>query len=114
MRALERGRRRQTRKLSHEAHEVNARHLRDERLTFRHVANQSFDLICFAADVAAENSCGAGYGRMKTEQRVNQRRLAGAVRAKQTYCSTAQLAVQAFQNRTAAKIYIFVDEAAAT
>ena len=60
MRTLERRPRRQSRKFRHETHKVDARHFRDERIAFRHVADQRLDLICLAANVAAQNSRGAG------------------------------------------------------
>src|ERR1043165_4287549 len=42
---------------------------------------------------------------MKAEQRMNQRRLARAIRTKQTDGSTAQFAAQGFENWPAAEIY---------
>ena len=75
---------------------MNTRHLCNERVALGHVANQSFDLICVGADVAAKDSRGTGRGWMKTEERMNQRGLARTVRTKQADRSTAEFAVQAF------------------
>ena len=101
--ALERRGRRQPGKLSHEPHKMHARHLGDERIALRHVADQRFDLICVAANVAIENARRAGRGRMKTEQGVNQRGLAGAVWSEQANRAPAQLTAQVLQNRPPAK-----------
>src|SRR5262249_40319113 len=101
--ALERGGRRQSRKLSHEPHEVDARHPGNKRVALGHVTDQAFDLIRLAANVAAEDSRGAGRRSMKTEQGVNQGGLAGAVRPQQADRAAAQFAVKAFQDWPAAK-----------
>src|SRR6185503_20522507 len=80
-------------------------HLRDERIALRHVANQRFDLLGIVRDVVAEDLCGAAGGLMKSEQRVNQRGLAGSVGTEQTDSFTTQIAAQVFQNLPAAERY---------
>ena len=55
MRALERGFGRQAGKLSHQPHEMNARHLGDKRIALRHVADQRSYLIRVVADVVAKD-----------------------------------------------------------
>ena len=93
VRAFERGFRRQARQLGHQPHEMHRAHLRDERIALRHVADQRSDLFRVGADVLAEDVGGAGRRRMKAEQRVNQRGLAGAVRPEQADRASAQFAV---------------------
>src|SRR5580765_2651091 len=89
VRPFERRFRRQTRKLSHQTNEVNTTHVGDERVAFGHVADLRSNLLCVAADVAAEDMSRARGRRMEAKQRVNQRGLARAVRSQQPDCSSA-------------------------
>src|SRR5207237_2853035 len=91
---------RQPRKLRHETHKVDARHFRDERIAFRHVADQRLDLICLAANVAAQNSRGAGGWLVKAKQSVNQGCFARAVWSQQTNRASTQITAKIFENGT--------------
>src|SRR5829696_6011085 len=77
---------------------MNRTHLRDERVALGHVANQRSDLFCLIDDVHAEDLCGAGRRCVKSEQRVNERRLAGAIWTEQTDRFTTQIAAKVFKN----------------
>src|SRR6185503_16597713 len=64
---------------------------------------QCLDLFRLVDDVETKDLRSACRRRMKSEQRVNQRRLAGAVWTEQTDCFTAQIATQVFENLSTPK-----------
>src|SRR5215213_92580 len=98
VRAFQSGFRRQPRQLAHQSDEVNCIHLRDKRVALGHVANQRSDLFGLIGDVHAEDVCGTGGRRVKSEQRVNQRRLARAIWSEQTDRFPTQIAAKVFQD----------------
>src|SRR5437764_63597 len=77
--------------LGHEADEMHAAHRSDVGIVLRHVADEAANFAGMGADVAAEDAGGAGAGRMKAEQRVDQGRLACAVRPQQADGSPGKL-----------------------
>ena len=89
MRAFQRGLGRQAGKLGHQPHEMHGAHLRDKGIALRHIADERSDLLGVGADVLAKDVGRAGGRRMKAEQGVNQRGLAGAVWTKQADSASA-------------------------
>ena len=87
----------------HQADEVHAGHAGDEGIVFRHVAEQAADVLGFGADVFAEDAGGAGGGLVEAEQGVDERRLSGAVGAKQADGAAGERAIQFFENGSLAE-----------
>src|SRR6185312_2091340 len=97
MRAFECLCRRQAGELSHEADEVNATHVADERIVLRHVSNAAADLRPVPVGVEAEDASCPTRRAVKAQQRVDQRRLAGSVRTKQPDRLAAQHAAESVE-----------------
>src|SRR5262245_52710842 len=76
----------------------------DERVAFGHVADARANLSDFGPDVAPEDSRRARRRPVKSEQRVNQRRLASAVRAGQADAPAPQRALDVVQDAPLAEI----------
>jgi hypothetical protein len=85
VRLLERGLGRQARQLRHLSQEGDRGHLADERVVLRHVADSRTGLAHGAAAVHAQDAGASGAGTVKSEQRENQRGLAGAVGPEQPH-----------------------------
>ena len=85
VRLFERRLRREARQLGHLANERHRRHLPDERVVLRHVADSGPGLSHAAAAVQAQDSGVPGGGTEKPEQRQDQRGLACPVGAQQPH-----------------------------
>ena len=70
----------------------------NERIALGHVADDPANLLGFCVDVSAKDARSPGCGWMKAKQRVNERRLARAVRTKQADAVAAQFALQIIQD----------------
>src|SRR5262245_18235041 len=65
VRALESDGWRQARKFTHHADEADARHARDERIVFRHVADRLPDFARLCSDIHPEDASGTFVRLMK-------------------------------------------------
>src|SRR5262245_7976173 len=75
----------------------------DERVSFGHVADVRPDIFDLGSDVPPEDSRRPRRRRVKSEQRVNQRRLARAVRAEQSDAAALQLPFDVVEDRPLAE-----------
>ena len=82
---LERGFRRKPGELGHLAHEGDRRHVADERVVLRHVADARARFAHAVRAVDTENARAPGAGAQEPEQRQDQRGLARAVRSQQAH-----------------------------
>src|SRR5262245_43636671 len=75
----------------------------DERIAFGHITDVGANLFDLGSDVAPEDSRRACRWFVKSEQRVNQRRLARAIRAEQADAASAQRAFDVVQDAALAE-----------
>ena len=84
--------------LGHVADKSNAAHVADKRVVLRHVTDALADARAFLPCIDAEDARRAAGRSVETEQCVDERGLASAVRAEKTDGVTAQLAGQTVEN----------------
>jgi hypothetical protein len=105
VRALQRVFRRQTGQFGHQPDEAHAAHGGDERIVFRHVADQAANFAGVGADVAAEDAGSSGGGLMETQQRVDEGGLSRAVGPQQADGPAGESGFEILQDGALAKAH---------
>src|SRR6185312_15853392 len=98
MRALERLVWRQAGELRAQPHERNRRHVGDEAIVLRHVADEGADLAGLRADVEAHHAGGSGGWGPEAEQGADERALPCSVRSEQANGAAAELEIEPAQD----------------
>src|SRR5262249_23462645 len=87
-------------KLGHVADKAHTAHIRDERITLRHVPDLRPQFAKIFLDVFSEDARPAGDGTVEAEQGINERRLAGTIRSQQADASSRKSSGQVIEDRT--------------
>ena len=101
----------QARELSHVTDEMHAGHVSDEGIIFRHVSDGAADLSSIAMGIESEDAGGALRRRMKSQQRVDQRRFSRAIWTEQADGVSQQLAGEPIEHRAMCRAVLPIRQA---
>ncbi len=82
---------------------MNARHVRNERVAFRHIPDLLSHLPRVLPDILAKYACRATFRLIEAEKRMDKRSLSSSVRTEKTYRSTFERTLEVIQDRPLAE-----------